>query len=48
MTGIDIAYIALLPSLLVLLIGLCIADHSRRWENMSDEEKAEDFQQQIW
>ena len=41
-------FLILVPSLLVLLLGLCIADSARRWESMTEEEKADDYKKSIW
>jgi outer membrane biogenesis lipoprotein LolB len=48
MTFMDIFFFALLPSAIAFLIGCCIADHARRWEALTEEEQAEDYEQSIW
>jgi hypothetical protein len=47
MTLAGILCFALLPSVMVFLIGLCIVHHGRRWEAMTEEEKEKDYEGSI-
>jgi hypothetical protein len=47
MTLIDIAFLVLFPSFVIFLIGLCIADHARRCDAMTEQERQEEYEGSI-